>query len=116
MKKIALIVTGLLFVGSFMLNAKTSPTVANQLPLTIKEAINSKIDYPKSSKNDGIEGEVWLKFALSQESKLEIIELSATHPKLGNYVKSELKDFYINEGFKFQNSEYYLKVTFDLIK
>jgi len=116
MKKIALIITGLLLAGTTLLSAKNSPTVATQLPTSLKEAINNQMDYPKYSKNNGIEGEVWMKIAVTPESKLKIVELSATHPNLGEYVKEELVDFYIQEGIHFQNSEYYLKVTFNLFK
>lgn len=116
MKKIVLIIAGLLLAGSTLTSAKNSPTVASKLPDVIKEAINDKMDYPKYSKNNGIEGEVWMRFVVTNESKLEIIELSSTHPKLGDYVNDELKDFYIADGIKYKDSEYYLKVSFDLIK
>lgn len=114
MKKLAVI----LVMGMFMvttLSAKKAPAVAAKLPADFKKEVVKHIDYPKEAVNDLIEGEVWMKVTLDNESKIKIVALSATNQELGKHVKEELKDVTIEDSSFEKGNVYFMKVKFDLI-
>ncbi len=96
-------------------SAKKLPAVAAKLPADFKQEISKHIDYPDFAKNKMLEGEVWMKVTLDKNSTVRIVDLSATNPDLGNYVKQKLSDLSIkNTSFQSGNI-YYMKVKFDLL-
>lgn len=95
-------------------SAKKVPTVAAKLPADFKQEISKHIDYPKDAQADYIEGEVWMKVTLDENSMVRIVDLSATNQDLGNHVRKELDKLKI-ENTSFKNGNvYFMKVTFDL--
>lgn len=116
MKKLMLTLIGIVAISLTGLNAKSLPAVAAKLPAEFKEAIVSEIDYPNFAQQNLIEGEVWMKVMLQNDSKLRIVDLSSTQPELGEYVKNELSDVtLINSNVK-PGQEYFLKINFELVK
>ncbi|HAM99342.1 MAG TPA: hypothetical protein DCQ26_12110 [Marinilabiliales bacterium] len=96
------------------LNAKKLPSVAAKLPVSLKETIAENLDYPSKAEMNMIEGDVWLKICVNEESLLKIVEISATDPLLGEFVKKELSSLYVeNPGCK-AGQIYYLKIKFDI--
>lgn len=96
------------------LHAKKLPTVAAKLPTNLKETIAENLDYPKKAEMSLIEGDVWLKVCVTEESVIKIVDLSATNPLLGEYVKKELGSLYVENPGCQAGQVYYLKVKFDL--
>lgn len=97
------------------LSAKKLPSVAAKLPADFKQEITKHIDYPKAAQDDLIEGEVWMKITLDENSKVRIVDLSASNQQLGTHVRKELADLKI-ENTSFQNGNvYFMKVKFDLV-
>ncbi len=114
MKNLVLILVAA-FLGAGVANAKSLPNVAEKVPANLKQEIADNLKYPQFAQENQIEGDVWLKLAVTEDSQLKIVELSATNQELGNYVKQELADMMTtgtNQSFK---NLYYLKVKFDLI-
>lgn len=115
MKKEILILACITLGLTTAISAKKSPAVAEKMPTELKQEVAKHIDYPSFAKNELIEGEVWMKVALNKDSKVEIVDLSATNQKLGKYVRTELKDVTIdNPSFK-EGNVYFMKVKFDLL-
>lgn len=116
MKRVVFLISSLLIVSTLSLSAKKLPTVAAKLPSNLKQEIMDEIDYPDFAQDELIEGEVWMKVCVSEESKVQIIDLSATNQKLGSYVKSELSDLYVDNPGCDAGQVFYLKVDFNLLE
>lgn len=113
-KLIALVVILALGLGATV-EAKKLPTVAAKLPVNLKQSISDVLEYPEQAIANNLEGDVWMKVCVSDESKVKIIDLSATNPELGEYVKEELSSLYVdNPGCK-AGQVFYLKVKFSLL-
>lgn len=115
MKKLLLALTGTMLVGMSVVNAKKLPTVAEKLPANIKTEIINQLHYPNFAQNQAIEGDVWIKLGLTDNSEVKIIDLSATNPKLGEYVKGKLNNMSVESANVSITDTYYLKVKFDII-
>lgn len=116
MKKMLFVLAVLTLGLTAAVSAKKLPAVAAKLPADFKQEISKHIDYPSDAKNNMVEGEVWMKVTLDDQSKVRIVDLSATRPELGKHVKDQLSDLTIkNTSFK-AGSVYYMKVKFDLIE
>jgi len=95
-------------------SAKKLPTVAEKLPANLKELIAENLDYPNQAKADLMEGDVWMKICVSNQSTIKVVDISSTNPELGVYVKNELSSIYVeNPGCK-DGQVYFLKVRFDI--
>jgi len=115
MKKLTVLFVVMALGLTTIVNAKKLPAAAAKLPADFKQEISRNIDYPAFAKNSMIEGEVWIKVTLDENSKVRIVDLSATNPDLGEHVKNELNDLTIkSKGFQVGNI-YFMKVKFDLI-
>lgn len=115
MKKAVVLLLAVTLGLSTAISAKRLPAAAAKLPADFKKEITKHIDYPNFAKTNLIEGEVWMKVTLDESSKVKIIDLSATNPKLGKHVQNELANLTIkNTSLKFGNV-YFMKVKFDLI-
>jgi hypothetical protein len=115
MKKVVVVMVAITLGFTTAVSAKFSPKEAAKLPADFKQVIAKHLEYPRFAKDNMIEGEVWMEVTLDGNSKVRIIDLSATNPELGEYVKEELSDLTIEKtNFKVGNS-YYLKVKFDLL-
>lgn len=98
----------------FSVNAKDISGKATQLPVDFKQEIVKHINYPEAASKASVEGEVWMKVTLDENSKVDIIDLSATHPELGNHVKNELANKTINNTSFIKGNIYYMVVKFNL--
>jgi len=116
MKKLMFVLAGAMFIGIASVNAKNLPAEAAKLPANFKQEIVEKLHYPHFAKNNYVEGEVWMKVTLTDQSEVKVIDLSATNQELGDYVKKELSNFCINDKDFPIGKAYYLKVKFDLIE
>lgn len=115
MKNLALLIVALVF-GVATVSAINPPAAnAALLPADFKAEISKHIDYPDNAKETGIEGEVWMKVTLDENSTLQIVDLSATNPELGAHVKSELKNVSIKNTSFIAGNVYFMKVKFDLL-
>ncbi|MDA3892830.1 MAG: hypothetical protein PF517_14305 [Salinivirgaceae bacterium] len=114
MKKIVVVLVALVFALTTTVEAKKLPAVAAKLPVQLKGVITENLSYPSGALNQYLEGDVWMKICVTDESKIKVIDLSSTNPELGVYVKKELSSLYVdNPGCK-AGQVYYLKVKFDL--
>lgn len=114
MKKSVLMMALMLIVSVLTVQAKKVPAVAEKLPVQLKEAIVGELEYPDFAVSNYIEGDVWLKLCMA-DSKVRVVEINASNPELGDYVKKTLSSIYIdNHGCK-EGHAYYLKVKFDLL-
>lgn len=109
-------IIGIVAISLSTLSAKNLPAVAAKLPSGLKEAIAQKIDYPNFAEENMTEGEVWMKVTVSNDDKVKIVDLSATQPELGEYVKQELSEVYVKNSGVQPGQIYYLKVDFYLIE
>lgn len=116
MKKLVFVLVGAMFIAVSTLSAKNLPSVAAKLPAHFKQEIVDRLDYPEFAENNMIEGEVWMKVTLTEKSEVKVVDLSATNSELGEYVKSELSNIYIEDKDFPTGNVYYLKVNFCLIK
>ncbi len=116
MKKSVFMIIGIVAISLSTLSAKNLPAVAAKLPSNLKDAIAQEIDYPDFAQNNMTEGEVWMKVTVSNDDKVNIVDLSATQPELGEYVKQELSDLYVTNLGVHNGQIYFLKVKFDLIE
>jgi len=114
MKKLVVLLVAITLGLTTTVSAKKLPIEAAKLPADFKQAIADHLTYPKFAKNSMIEGEVWIEVTLDENSTVRIVDLSATNPELGTYVREELSDLTIeNSTFKAGNI-YFMKVKFDL--
>ncbi len=114
MKKATVLLVAIALGLTTAVSAKKLPSVAAKLPADFKQEITNHIDYPDFAQDNMIEGEVWMRVTLDENSKVRIVDLSATNPELGSYVREELTDLTIkNTSFQAGNI-YYMKVKFDL--
>lgn len=114
MKKVVLLLVGIVAISLTGLNAKNLPSVAAKLPASFKDAITHEIDYPSFAKENQVEGEVWMKVTVNDDSKLRIVDLSSTQPELGKYVEKELANLTIENSGVQSGQVYFLKVAFEL--
>lgn len=114
MKKLVLVLAGVVVLSISGLNAKNLPAVAAKLPADFKEAITQQIDYPDFADENQIEGEVWMKVTLTKDSKLRIVDLSATQQDLGKHVQKELANLTIDNSSAEPDKIYFLKVAFEI--
>jgi len=115
MKKLVLVLVGAMLVGVSVVSAKNLPAVAAKLPAEFKQEIVDQLDYPNFAKENLIEGEVWMKVTLTEKSEVRVVDLSSTNPELGEYVKKELSNLYVEDADFPTGNVYYLKVNFDLL-
>ena len=113
MKKLFVFVSVFVFAVTTV-NAKGISGVATALPEDFKQEIVKFIDYPKTAQKAYVEGEVWMKVTLDKNSNVQIVDLSATAPELGDHVKNQLKDVKIENTSLFAGNVYLMKVKFDL--
>lgn len=114
MKKSIVLLVALSLVFANAISAKNTPSVEAKLPNDFKQEIIKHIDYPRSAQEKLIEGEVWMRVTLDNNSKVEIVDMSATNPALGKHVQNELTNLSI-ENTSFKNGNiYYVKVKFEL--
>ena len=116
MKKLLLVLAGTMLVGMSVVNAKKLPTVAEKLPSDIKMEIINQLDYPAFAEDMKLEGDVWIKVGLTENSEVKIIDLSATNSKLGEYVRCKLTNLSVKGTGMSVTDTYYLKVKFDIIE
>ncbi|MBI9069291.1 MAG: hypothetical protein JEZ09_18485 [Salinivirgaceae bacterium] len=115
MKKLVVLMVAITLGLTTAVSAKMLPTTAAKLPADFKQEISKHLNYPKDAQNNYVEGEVWLKITLDENSKVRIVDLSATVPELGIYVEKKLSDLTIkNTSFPIGNV-YFMKVKFDLL-
>lgn len=115
MKKLVLLVAGIMIIAIAQVNAKKLPAVAAKLPVEFKQEIVKNLDYPSFAELNQIEGEVWMRVIVSDNSRLSVVDLSATNQELGNYVRTELTDMLVQNSSMIRGEVYYLKVKFDLL-
>jgi len=108
------LVAALMIIGATSLQAKNVPEKAAILPAEIKEAVTCDLNYPRNAQNNLIEGEVWLKLCVDETSTLKLIDLSATNPELGEYVRKHITSIKVDHPQCKQGQLFYLKVKFDL--
>ena len=115
MRKVVVLMVAVTLGLTTAVSAKKLPTVAAKLPADFKQEVASQIDYPDFAKDNMVEGEVWMKVTLDENSMVRIVDLSATNQDLGKYVRKELESKKI-ENTSFKNGDvYFMKVKFDLI-
>ncbi len=112
----SILVAIVLVAGVVTVSAKNVPTVAEKLPSELKEVITDALDYPKHAQSSFTEGDVWLKICVSDDATLRVVDMSATNPELGEYVKTKLSTLSLPNTPCKKGKEYFLKVSFDLIK
>lgn len=89
--------------------------VATHVPSGLKNAITNELFYPTKAKTAHIEGQVYMRVTINEESNIEIVGLNATNPTLGNYVKEQLKSTYVKKPGCTPGQVYLMKVNFDII-
>lgn len=115
MKRVVVLMVAITLGLTTAVSAKKLPAVAAKLPADFKQEITKHLDYPDFAKDDMLEGEVWMRITLDENSTVKIVDLSSTEPSLGKYVKNELSNLKI-ENTSFQaGNVYFMKVKFDLI-
>lgn len=114
MKKLVVLAVAVVL-GFTTVYAKKLPAVAAKLPADFKQEVASHIKYPDFAKDNMIEGEVMMKVTLDDNSKVKIVDLSATNIKLGKYVQKELSNLTVTDTNFKSGTVYYLKVRFDLL-
>jgi hypothetical protein len=115
MKKLVLLMAGLMILAASSVNAKRLPTTAAKLPDAFRHKIQRSIDYPQQAFEKGLEGDVWLKVCVNEESRVKIIDLSATNPELGEHVKKELGSLYVDNPGCMAGETFYVKIRFTVI-
>ncbi len=115
MKKVVVLLVAIALGLTTAVSSKELPTVAAKLPANLKDVITKNLYYPQDAKLNLLEGDVWMKVCVTDESKVKVIDLSSTNPELGVYVKKELSSLYIDDSGCKAGQVYYLKVKFDLI-
>jgi hypothetical protein len=117
MRKVIVVIAVLVLGVVTATQAKKSPAVqAELLPADFKQEITNHIDYPQFADENRIQGDVWMKVTLDENSQVRIVDLSATNQELGKYVRKELKDVKI-ENTSFKTGEvYFMKIKFELLK
>ena len=114
MKKLAVVVVAITLGLTTAVKATNPPAPAAKLPADFKQEIADHLTYPDFATENLIEGEVWMKVTVDEKSTVKIVELSATQPELGTYVKEELSDLTIKDKSFEVGSVYFMKVKFDL--
>lgn len=116
MKRLSLIAAILFVAGVSAVSAKKLPAVkAAPVPSNLKTEITKHINYPEFAEENGIEGDVWMKVTVDLNNQVRVVDLSATNPDLGKYVKEELKDLFVENSGVENGQVYFLKLKFDLL-
>ena len=111
---VVVLVVALVFGLSTIVIAENPPKVAEKLPVNLKELITENLEYPKDIQEQMLEGDVWMKICVSDESAIKVVDISSTNPELGVYVKNELSSLYVENPGCESGKIFYLKVKFDL--
>lgn len=114
MKKLIVILVAITLGLTTAVSAKKLPAAAAKLPADFKQEIASHLNYPNFAKENLVEGEVWMKVTLDENSAVKIVDLSATNQDLGAYVKEELSGLTIEKSDFVVGSIYFMKIKFDL--
>ena len=115
MKKLFLVMAGVSILAAATVNAKSLPSVAAKLPANLKEEITRNLDYPSFAAKNQVEGEAWMKVCVTEESKVRIVDLSATNQELGVFVRKQISNLQVETPGCKAGEVFYLKVTFDLL-
>ncbi|MDA3892941.1 MAG: hypothetical protein PF517_14870 [Salinivirgaceae bacterium] len=115
MKKAIVLLVAVTLGLTTAVSAKKLPAAAASLPADFKQEITKHIDYPNFAKENFVEGEVWMKVTLDENSTVKIVDLSSTNPELGEHVKKELSDLTLENTSMKVGSIYFMKVKFDLV-
>lgn len=89
--------------------------VATPVPLGLKQAVIDKLAYPKHAQRRNLEGQVYMRLCMCTDNTVKVIGLSATNQYLGDYVKKELSNMYVEKPGCKSGQVYLLKVNFDLL-
>lgn len=89
--------------------------VAAKVPTGLKNAVIDELIYPEYAQDKNLEGQVYMRITVDQNSKVKIIGMNATSPYLGSYVKKQLGDVKVNKPGCKPGQVYLMKVNFDLL-
>jgi len=115
MKKMLVIMVVVTLGLATAVSAKRLPAVAAKLPADFKQEITNHLEYPKEAKNNQVEGEVWIKVTVDENATVHILDLSATNPELGLYVKKSIDQRSIKKTSIQAGETYFMKIKFDLL-
>lgn len=115
MRKVVVLLVAVTLGLTTAVSAKKLPTVAAKLPADFKAEVAKQIEYPDFAKDNNIEGEVWMKVTLDENSVVRIVDLSATNQDLGKHVRKELANKKIEDTSFKSGDVYFMKVKFDLV-
>ncbi len=115
MKRVVILIGAMVLF--FVANVQAKGTkVATKLPSNLKHELAKEIDYPKDAKDAEIEGVVYLKLFVTEDLGVKIVEMNATHPDLGAYVREELADAKIKNNDAPIGQVYLLKIDFSILE
>ncbi len=114
MKRVVILIGSMVLFFVANVQAK-SVNVAAKLPSNLKNEITREIAYPQFAEDAQLEGEVWMKVYVTEESTVKIVDLSATQPDLGDYVREEISGMKIKKNDAKVGQVYFLKVDFNLL-
>lgn len=89
--------------------------IAAKLPEGLKKAVTDKLVYPSYAQRRNLEGQVYMRLCVCNESTVKIVGLNATNPYLGAYVQKELAELYVEDPGCAPGQVYLLKIDFDLL-
>jgi len=115
MKKLVVLLVAITLGLTTAVSARGLHYVDQKLPVEFKKAISKHLHYPEFAQMNKIEGEVWMQVTIDENCKVQIIDLSATNPELGNYVIEELSDLCVKNSKILAGDVYMLKVKFDIL-
>lgn len=89
--------------------------VATKVPTGLKNAVTNELFYPKDAQDKNLEGQVYLRLCIDENSYVKIVSMNATTPYLGEYVKKQLASTYVKKPGCEPGQVYLMKVNFDLL-
>jgi len=89
--------------------------VAAKVPKGLKNAIINELVYPKQAQVKNLEGQVYMRLTVDQNSMVKIVEMNSTTPMLGAYVKKQLTNIKVKNPGCQPGQVYMMKVNFDLL-
>ncbi len=89
--------------------------IAAKVPTGLKNAVIDELIYPEFAQNKNLEGQVYMRITIDQDSNVKIVGLSSTTPYLGNYVREQLANTYVKRPGCKPGQVYLMKVNFDLL-
>lgn len=116
MKKSVLTLAAVILGMVTMVNANNPLSEVESAPNNFKSEITKNIEYPDFAQENSIEGEVWMKVTVDENSLVKIVDLSSTNPELGSFVQSELSNVTVEKSIIEAGNIYFMKVKFELIK